>query len=111
MAPPKGTVNNPSGRPPKHRALTTLLEKGGNKTVMLANGKRVSSKRLLARSIWEGITTGFVTFPNGTSYKLDPDEWMELVQFVYKHIDGNPPQRNEITGAEGNEIVFKVVHE
>jgi len=107
MAPPKGTVNNPNGRPPKSRALTTLLEKTGNKTVLLKDGRRVSGKRLLARSLWEGLTTGIITFPDGSKFELDPGDWMALSQFVYKHIDGPPPADFHLSGADGGAIILK----
>ena len=105
--PPKGVSNNPAGRPPKARALTALLEKTGNKTVRLTDGRSVSGKRLLARALWEGITTKAITFPDGTKYELPPSEWMTLVQFVYKHIDGPPPADLHLSGADGGAIILK----
>jgi hypothetical protein len=103
--------NNPAGRPPKSRALTQLLEKAGSRTISLADGTKVSGKRLLARALWEGVTTKVITFPSGEQYQLPPDEWMTLVQFIYKHIDGPPPQQLQHTGEGGGAIVIDIAHD
>lgn len=66
----------------------------------------VSGKRLLARALWEGVTTKAITFPNGEKYLLPPDEWMTLVTFIYKHVDGPPPADLHLSGADGGAIRF-----
>lgn len=88
----KGVSGNPNGRPKKNRTLTDILEKAGN-------GKRgsVASKKLLAELLWEGATTGAVTFDD-MSRPLDAQDWLNLVKFLYSHIDGPPKAELEHSG-------------
>lgn len=85
----KGQSGNPKGRPPKDRALTGILERAGSKTVEV-DGANVSGKQLVARLVWEGIATRSVTFPDGEKMKLLPYHWLELVKWMYTHVDGPP---------------------
>lgn len=99
MAPAKGTVNNPKGRPPKNRALTEILEKAGAK----GNGKKI-----VASLLWEGATTGRVTFAEDRQLLLSVSDWAGIAKWLYQQIDGLPAQRTELTGAEGSAINFIV---
>jgi hypothetical protein len=85
-----GTSGNPNGRPKKDRALTTLLERAGGVMVEI-DGARISGRRLMARQVWEGITTGVVSFPDGKKLSLSPQDWKDFVKWAYGHIDGPPP--------------------
>lgn len=106
MAPPKGVVYNPNGRPPKNRALTTILETAGAKKVRVGD-KAISAKQLMARLLWEGVATGAVTFPSPSPdappsvMPLDGDQWLGLVKFIYQHVDGPPKQAVELSGPNG----------
>lgn len=86
-----GHSGNPKGRPPKDRALTTILERAGSKTVEVGD-KKVSGKNLVAALVWQGITTRQIEFPDGDKMKLQPYHWLELVKWMYGHIDGPPKQ-------------------
>ena len=97
MPQPKGVSGNPRGRPPKNRALTEILEKAGAAQVDI-NGDKVSGKRLLARLLWEGATTGIVTFAADRTYALPVDQWVGLVRFLYQQVDGPPKQDIEVAG-------------
>jgi len=92
-----GQSGNPKGTPPKHRALTALLERAGAKTV-LVDGKNVSSKRWLAGALWQVITSASVTMPDGRTFDVEPKDWLETVKWLYAHVDGPPRQ-----GAAGTE--------
>jgi len=107
MAYKKGETGNPNGRPPKSRALTEILRKAGAKTVN-ADGLRLSSRRLLARLLWDGITTGTVKFPDGTKFELGAGDWLAMVQFLYKHIDGPPPAALDVNM---DKITIRIVDE
>jgi len=98
-----GISGNPSGRPPKKRALTETLEKWGHKTVVY-NGKPVAGRLLLSRLIWQGITTGTITFPDGSILHLGPTDWKDLLKFLYSQIDGPPPADLHLSGADGGTI-------
>ena len=85
-----GQSGNPKGRPKKDRALTAILERAGSRTVEI-DGKNISGRQLMARQVWEGITTGAVSFPGGKTLQLSPQDWKDFVKWAYSHIDG-PPQ-------------------
>src|SRR5689334_21290158 len=91
-----GQSGNPKGRPPKDRALTALLEKAGSATIEF-QGKNISGKRLLPEMVWEGVTTGSVTFPTGEKIKLSPQDWKDFVKWLYAHIDGPPKAEIDLT--------------
>jgi hypothetical protein len=54
------------------------------------DGTRISGRRLMARQVWEGITTGVVSFPDGKKLSLSPQDWKDFVKWAYGHIDGPP---------------------
>ena len=103
---PKDPNINRNGRPKKDRALTAILERAGSKTVEM-DGKSVSGRRLMALQVWEGITTGEVSFPNGKKLQLSPQDWKDFVKWAYAHIDGPPKSEVDITTA-GQAITFLV---
>lgn len=78
---------------------------------------RVARKRLMARYLWEAITTGQIVFPDGKVIELSPDDVLAIIQFIYKHIDGPPPQNIDLTtkgesiaiGAVASEMVEKLL--
>ena len=97
---PKGKTNNPNGRPPKNRSLSTILEASLGKTVPV-DGKGVNGKRVLADMVTKAVTTGRVRFPEDTEDSIiSVKDWIGLVQWVYERIDGKPKQ--PLTG-EGDE--------
>jgi hypothetical protein len=105
----KGQSGNPKGRPPKERALTSILEKAGSKTLEY-EGKRISSKRLVARLVWSGSTTGKLAFPDGNTIELTYDDWIELVKFIYQHIDGPPKAELDVTSG-GERLIIQYVND
>lgn len=46
--------------------------------------------------LWEAITEGEVTFPNEETMVLTPADWVRMVQFLYKHIDGDAPKDHNV---------------
>lgn len=103
-----GESGNPNGRPLKNRALTTILEQAGNKTVLdKATDKRAARKRILARLVWQLATEGKVILPNGTGLELDPEDWIGLVKWIYQHIDGPPKSEMDLTSG-GEKIIVTI---
>jgi len=100
-----GQSGNPSGRPPKNKALTDLLQTALSKTVE-HDGKSISGKRLLAILVAEVATTGRVTFPGDKKPStVGVKDWMEFVKWIYERIDGKPVQPVEGTGNDGTIVV------
>jgi len=104
-----GQSGNPKGRPKKDRALTAILERAGGRTKDV-DGKRVSGRQLMARLLWEAITAGRVTFPDGRALVIDEvEDWAAIAKFIYQHIDGAPKQ--EIDLEHGGELIIRVVYD
>lgn len=105
---PPGVSGNPAGRPPKERALTTILETAGNSTLTTSEGKHVARKRITAGLLWELASTGRATFPDGTVLEADPADWLAAVKWLYQHIDGPPKQAMELSGPDDGPLVIRV---
>jgi hypothetical protein len=104
MAPPKGTTNNPNGRPKKERALTDLLVKELSHGVELPDGTKVSGKKLLAQNVVNAITTGKVKFPKDAEESvISIKDWIDFVKWSYVHIDGSVKTEVDVT-TNGKEI-------
>ena len=107
MAAPKGNRNNPKGRPPKNKALTTALEASLARTIDV-DGKRVSGKRVLADLVVSFVTTGKAFFPGEEEMSvISISDWFGMVKWIYERVDGRPVQPIEGSGDEG-EFVIKV---
>ena len=99
---PPGRTNNPNGRPPKNRSLSTILETCLGKTVEV-DGKKVSGKRVLADLITHAAVMGRVKFPGDTEESvISVKDWIGLVQWVYDRVDGKPKQ--PLTGDEDDPL-------
>ena len=90
----KGQSGNKGGRPPKRRTLTDLLEKTGKRK--LESGG--TAKDLFVSKVWEGLTTGVMTFPDG-KMNLEAQEYIALAKLVLSQIDGPPPAAVDVTSA------------
>ena len=100
-----GQSGNPAGRPPKHKALTDILNKALSRTVPTNTG-RVAGKRVLARLVAEGLTTGKITFPGDEKPSvIGIKDWMELAKWAYQYLEP-PTTRTEHTGADGGAIII-----
>lgn len=105
-----GRTNNPNGRPPKSKALTTMLDRALSRTLDL-NGKRTSGKRVLAKLVADVLTTGRLTFPGDTeSSVISIKDWLEFVKWFYNYAEP-PVTRQELTGAEGGAVTIRIIDE
>lgn len=98
----KGQSGNPKGRPPKKRALTTLLEKGGNRKFKVGD-QELAAKKLFVERVWEGLATGQITYPNVGTFPLDAQQYIALAKLVLGQVDGPPRAEVDVTSA-GNEL-------
>ena len=102
-----GKTNNPNGRPPKSRALTTLLDKALGRSLDI-EGKRVSGKRVLAQLVTDALTTGRLKFPGDTEASvISVKDWLEFAKWFYQYMEP-PVTRQEHSGPDGGAI--EVIH-
>lgn len=85
----KGVVLNPNGRPKKGLTLTDI------------------AKDILEETLPSGVTRKEALMRKIATLAYDGNETM--IKMIWNYVDGMPTQRNELTGADGNEIVIKVV--
>lgn len=104
----KGQSGNPKGRPPKDRELTSILEAVGRRGIETADGVRVARRKLAAEHIWNIVTTGQTTMPDGSILKPRPRDYLELMRWLYTHIDGPPPSKVQMSGPDGEPQVLRV---
>jgi len=93
----KGQSGNPRGRPPGARHLTQELKDA----LEVSYGKEIA-KGIMARRLVEGVINGVVEFPGvkrSRRVKLDSDTWLQMVKFIYTHIDGSV--NNEVITMDG----------
>lgn len=96
-----GRSGNPKGRPPKKRALTNLLERGGN--AKYGQVDPVAAKRLFAQRVWEGLVTGRIKFDDHTVIDLDAQSYIALAKLVLVQVDGPPRAEVDVT-SEGKAL-------
>jgi len=96
-----GTTGNPRGAPKKPRRFTAALERVLSRSVILANGTKVSGKDYVASIIAQAVEKGSVELANGTIMDLPPQEVLKLVQWAYSHVDG-PPKAEMGIDLQGN---------
>jgi len=87
----KGRSGNPRGRPPKSRALTTILAAKADDLRLIDGDKVKSNQEYIATLLWEFATTGEVNLPGGQLQAENVKEWLSAVQWIYTHIDGPAP--------------------
>jgi hypothetical protein len=95
-----GQSGNPKGRPPKHRAFTEILRKRGSRTFECADGKRRSGNQIVATALWELAATAKTQLVNDegvVTFQVKGGEWFDVVQFLFKQIDGPPRHDIDVT--------------
>lgn len=102
-----GNNANPKGRPKKDRALTAILEAAGNLRVTTDDGE-AAGKKLLAQHVWNIVTTGQTTLPDGRLLVANFDNWADTVRWLYAHIDGPPKveTKTEHSGGLGLHVTY-----
>jgi hypothetical protein len=110
MAAPKGSHNNPNGRPPASRALTDLLRKSLNKTFDVGEEKKRSGKIILAETVVIALVTGRLRFPGDAEDSvLSVRDWIEFTKWAYTYLEP-PIVPHELTGKDGGNVIIEVVY-
>jgi hypothetical protein len=105
-----GVSGNPNGRPIKSRALTAILEAAGDKKVTIGKKKTPQArKEIMAEMVWQIITEGKATLPNGKVLKIAANDWLETWKFLYKHVDGPPVAGLDVTSLGEQVGVISVI--
>ena len=125
-----GQSGNPKGRPKKNQALSAILATAAKKNLYIkVEGivKKITRNELIAEILMESVVTGTVTFPQlydadeeeleiSEPFNLDSSEWLKLIDFYYKRVEGNPgtktPEKDDdkwegLTKEEAEEISKK----
>ena len=104
--PVKGRTNNPNGRPPKAKSLTTMLEKALARTRQVGDVRK-SGKAIVTEMIDRALTTGRIKFPDDVEDSvLSVRDWIDFVKWAYERIDGKPAQ--PITGDDESPLKILV---
>jgi hypothetical protein len=90
--------------------MTAILERAGSRSVVMPDGKRISGKRFMAVALWELVTTGSVTMPNGIVWVVERRDWLETVKWLYVHIDGAAKQQVDVM-SDGESLAGRVTDE
>ena len=85
----KGVVLNPNGRPKKGMTLTDI------------------AKQILEEELPTGVTRKEALMRKIATLAYEGNETM--IKMIWNYVDGMPTQRNEVTGANGKELIIKVV--
>ena len=101
QGPGKGKTNNPYGRPPKPRALTTALCEE-LELQFKQKGQELSGKKLLAQISIGVLKNGQVVLPNGDVLEVSGKDYLDFLKWVYTHVDG--PPRQEISLYQQDEL-------
>jgi hypothetical protein len=81
-----GQSGNPNGRPRRKRALTDLLLRIGEETVIVG-GEEMTAKETVARAIWHLAIYGEVSLAGRTLRVETVSEWSHLVKWLYSHLE------------------------
>lgn len=112
----KGQSGNPSGRPPKARALTDTLERAGRAAITDIDGKRRAGNRVVSRALWELANYGKATLPpkeeggDPVVLEVGAKGWFEVVKWLYSQIDGPPKKEVGLSQGDGAPLVVEVVY-
>jgi hypothetical protein len=84
-----GKSGNPSGRPPKSKCLSDLLNTELEKGVS-SSGKKIAGKKLVAQLVTQVLTTGRLQFPDDTEPSIvSVKDWIEFCKWAYNYLE--PP--------------------
>ncbi len=97
-----------SAPPAKRRELAAELSEVGQEEVYVRSlGVKVTKAKFLALLLYDAVTQfKFISIEGRELNISDPEDMIELVKFMYQHMDGNVPANNGVT--VNNVMAFKV---
>ena len=101
-----GQSGNPKGRKPNSRTLTDVLRLKGDEPVTIG-GEVTSRQDMLAKAVWQLVTTGEVWLNGRTLAAESVSEWASVVKWLYAHIEPTTARQME----EEAEIIVRVTRE
>lgn len=104
---PGGPSANPNGRPTKERSMTFILGNVGDEIASINDGT-LSGKQLLAKRVWEGLSTGTITLTDEKRLTLGAADWKDLARWVYMQVDGPPVPEKEKKDIVGGDVPFTI---
>lgn len=106
-----GMSGNPKGRPPKSRALSELLAKGAGIKIAIPPDDpqaEMDAKDVFVQHVWEAVTMGRITFPDGRTLTLDAVDFSTFARLLLNQIDGPPPAAVDVTSG-GKPIAPQII--
>lgn len=99
----KGQSGNPSGRPKHIRQIANMLITYGMEQDESTDESRFD---LIADMIWGTLLSGAISFKSGKTLEIIAREWIDLVKWMAKHVDGSlkpvdPAPADDSSGGNG----------
>lgn len=95
----------------KDRTWTKLLEAAGSRSV---NHPRfevtLTRRKLIAEMVLTALTDGVIVFMDEREVQIGSKEWLEMVRWVYTHIDGPAPTHVQMSTPEGEALRIEDVN-
>lgn len=89
----------------KDRTWTKLLEAAGSRAVKHPRFETTLTRRkLIAEMVLTGIVDGQIYFLDGRQEQIGSKEWLDLVKWLYHHIDGAAPSKVQVSSPEGEAL-------
>lgn len=101
----RGQSGNPKGRTPNSRTLTEILRAKGDEPVTVG-GEVTSRQDILAKAVWQFVTTGEVMLSGKLLAAESVSEWASVVKWLYTHIEPTTSRNTEEA-----EIIVRVTRE
>jgi hypothetical protein len=61
--------------------------------------------------LWQLATTGECELPSGKKLAVSPIDWLDVVKWLYHHIDGPAPQSMKISGDSDEPLTIRYVND
>jgi hypothetical protein len=101
-----GQSGNPKGRPRKKHTLTEILQLSGEQVITVGD-EVITAKEVLAKAVWQFVTTGEVWLSGKRLEAVNVSEWANVVKWLYSHAEPTSLREAE----EEPELIVRVIRE